>query len=93
MEENKYGEADIPPSSASRAPGRNYRDAVVGRSFTDRASLLVLEQLASTTTVARYVLSSGEISSRKQRAAQGSLTAVECAEQVSLLQALTPIAQ
>jgi hypothetical protein len=93
MEENKYGEADIPPSSASREPRRNYRDAVVGRSFTDRASLLLLEQLASTTTVARSVLSSGEIFSRKQRAAQGSLTAEECAEKVRLLQGLTPIAQ
>ena len=48
MEENKYGEADIPLSSASCETRRNYRDAVVGRNFTDRASLLLQEQLAST---------------------------------------------
>ena len=89
MEENKYGEVDTPPSSASRETRRNYRDVVVGRNFTDRASLLLQEQLPSTFTVARSVLSSSEISSRKSRAARGSLTAEECAEKACLLQGLS----
>ena len=77
MDKNISGDVDTPPSSDSRETRRNYRDAVVGRKFTDRASLLLQEQLASTFTVARSVLSSSEISSRKLRAARGSLTAEE----------------
>ena len=93
MDENISGDADTPPSSASRETKRNYRDAVVGRKFTDRASLLLQEQLASTFVVTRSIISSSEISSRKQRAAHGSLTAEECAEKACLLQGLSPIAQ
>ena len=93
MDENISGDGDTPPSSASRETKRNYRDAVVGRKFTDRASLLLQEQLASTFVVTRSIISSSEISSRKQRAAHGSLTAEECAEKACLLQGLSPIAQ
>ena len=93
MDENISGDVDTPPSSASRETKRNYRDAVVGRKFTDRASLLLQEQLASTFVVTRSILSSSEISSRKLRAAHGSLTAEECAEKASLMQGVLPIAQ
>jgi hypothetical protein len=41
MEENKIWEVGNPSSSASHMSTRNYRDAVVGRKFTDRASLLL----------------------------------------------------
>ena len=93
MDKNISGDVDTPPSSDSRETRRNYRDAVVDRKFTDRASLLLQEQLASTFTVARSILSPSEISSRKLRAARGSLTAEECAEKACLLQGLSPIAQ
>ncbi len=93
MDKNIPEDADTPPSSDSRETRRKYRDAVMGRKFADRASPLLQEQLASTFTVARSVRSSSKISSRKLRAANGSLTAEECAEKACLLQGLSPIAQ
>ena len=86
MEENKTWEVGIPSSSASHVSTRNYRDVVVGRKFTDRVSLLLQEQVASSFVVSISNLSSDEIMQRKRRAAQGSLSAEESAEKSGLQQ-------